>query len=84
MSRSQTEGRYVGTWRGRHVRRRTLMPALVVGDVELFPASLPIVDSGVAWLTLRERGADTLPFTGRIRYQTKDMHAEVRIGVDDE
>jgi hypothetical protein len=80
-SRRLREGWYVGACQGRHVRRRTLLPALMVGDVELFPASVPMVDNGIAWLTLQQRGITLLPIPRRFRYRTKEMECEVRVEV---
>lgn len=77
MSRNQTEGRYVGTWAGRHVRRRALLPALVIGKVELFPPSVPFPDNGIAWMTMNERSPVQPRLPLRIRYRSQDRTAEV-------
>lgn len=79
MSRNQTEGRYVGTWAGRHVRRRALVPALMIGGAELFPPSVPFPDNGIAWMTLNERSPVPPVLPLRIRYRSRGMTAEVRI-----
>jgi hypothetical protein len=83
-SRRQREGWYVGAVRGRYVRRRALLPALMIGDTELFPPSVPMVDSGIAWLTLVERGVTMTPMPRRFRYRTKTMECEVRVEVADD
>jgi hypothetical protein len=86
MSRNQREGRYVGTFRGKQVRRRALLPALMVGDAELFPPSVPFPDNGIAWLTMNQRSPVEPVLPLRIRYRSKDRTAEVvleRAGHDD-
>lgn len=84
MSRRQREGWYVGTYRGRHVRRRDLMPALIVGDVEIFPPSVPFPDNSIAWLTLQHRSPVPPRLPLRIRYRHQGVTAEVRFGEADD
>lgn len=76
-SRRQREGWYVGTFRGKHVRRRALLPALMLGTVELFPPSVPHPDNGIAWMTMNERTPVDPVLPLRIRYRSKDKSAEV-------
>jgi hypothetical protein len=83
-SRNQREGRYVGRYRGQHVRRRDLMPALLVGDVELFPPSVPFADSSIAWLTMQHRRPVPPRLPLRIRYRHQGVTVEVRFGEGDD
>lgn len=78
-SRNQREGRYAGTWQGKHVRRRALVPALMVGGEELFPPFLPFPDNGIAWMTMNARSPVPPILPLRIRYRSKGMTAEVVI-----
>jgi hypothetical protein len=86
MSRRLREGRYVGTWAGKHVRRRAMLGALMLGDVEVLPESVPFPDSGIAWLTMNERSPVPPILPLRIRYRSKGIMAEVvleKTGHDD-
>jgi hypothetical protein len=56
----------------------------MLGDTELFPESVPMVDNGIAWLTLVQRGVTLLPIPRRFRYRTKTMQCEVRVEVADD
>jgi hypothetical protein len=76
-SRRDREGWYVGTWAGKHVRRRAMLDALMVGDVEVLPVSIPFPDSGIAWLTMNARSPVPPVLPLRIRYRSKGIMAEV-------
>lgn len=78
-SRNTREGRYVGRFHGKAVRRRALLPPLLIGEVELFPPSVPFPDSGIAWLTMNERSPTPPVLPLRVRYRTRTMRAEVTI-----
>ena len=57
-SRNTREGRYVGRWRYKHMRRKKEVPAWVCGNTVMLPATPPFVDASLAWTTFAERNKE--------------------------
>ena len=71
-SRNRAQGLYVGSWVGKQVRRKKLIPPIMAGNEVIFPEAKPFVNSHIAWLTLRDRKSSKaeLPIRRR-RYTSK-------------
>lgn len=75
MSRNQREGYYIGTWAGRHLRKRGKVGIYQDDDPDpLFPPAKPLPDNGWAWTVAWRRSGGALRVR-RPRYLTKAERA---------